>query len=885
MDRIIAAYNSVQSRGHVEVEASINLPMDHFMKALDHWKGIAQPEFHTTIDFIVAAAANTPRKIRTLHFVNGVKTLDIHGTKQLVTSIMVDDPVSHKIKVSVEQPSAPFTVPRDSLVRFKTRMSFSHGNFRVDFTLVRQEKFDMCDLKAMRDQLFPRGFSGIDSSVDLAPYNRQEIEIEFIGEKFTELEFAELSAIVVTIAGGSTNVLALAAAEIVSQPERLEKFRRGELSFKQLAAQVTALSRQDYIGIFPPIGWFVTPKYDGVRAFLFNTAGKLYTIGAEITSIDSTIPDTILVDCEIIGSRAYVFDVMMCGVNVAERPFEARIDLVSAAVEKLSAVIDVSAKPMIRLTENYETELRSVWKEDKPKDKSKDGLTVNTDDINAANTAAIPLDGIIFVRPGDNYSDTRSYKWKPLSHTTIDFYALECPKTLLGIKPYTPVNGKTLYLLFVGISYNMFNSISINRLPQYRDMFPRVSQTYFPIQFSPSSNPLAYLWWDERPDLNRKIVELRLDVSADTWVFMRERTDRAGEINYWGNDFRVAELTYINYIDVFDFKDLLSPGGDGVYFNKQVDNVYKAANAYKRFVISKFIEKYASGKIMDLMCGRGADIFRYESAGVHEVLAMDIDPAAIAEMLRRKLTPRQREFHPMKKYTGSNANHIGDHTNHIGGRANHIGGRNDRPRDGPRPVVIHAQVADMRLPPAELVALAEKFGYYPGLVDFAVTNFAIHYLCDDPKHIRGFLTFVAKMLKPQGLFMFTTFDGARVFNLLSDISTNEVYNFMENDRAKYALKKLYWSDKLAATGQLISVKLPFAETMVDEPLANIEAIVTMAKKLGFAQEYVGGFAEWKTAFGQLKSELVRQLTDVDRKYIALHTIVVLKLAKKVAATK
>lgn len=884
MENIVAEYNSIDAgQDHIEFEVSVHLTLEDFMKAIAKYSAddstatssSTQAEFTTTIDFITGT---NPKKIRRLYFSSGVKTLDVYETKQRVFSAAETRPHNIKAKISVERPSAPFQIPRDALVRFKTRVSYPRGNFRVDFTLTRQEKFAECDLKTVRDKLFIRGMNMITPDIDLSMYNGHELEIEFIGDKLTEEHIVELRGIVNDIVSGRGGAaLALAAAEIVDRNDRLEKFARGELSFKQLAPAVISITRQEYIGFYPPIGWFVTPKYDGTRAFLMNHGGKLYTIGSTTEVQDSPVPDFLLADCEIVNGRAYIFDVMVCGGNITAKSYEARIEYIPVVVQKLSA-FGCQAKPIMALTDNYVDELKLIWAEVKVggrKVSSTSSASTNYIPNNgapAASSYTIPLDGIIFIRPGDNYVDTRSYKWKPLSHTSIDFYAVECPRTLIGIKPYIPREGKTLYLLFVGINRHMLASIGLNRMPQYKSIFANTDMNYFPIQFSPSVNPLGYLWWHDDKSLNRKVVELRMDIDSGEWIYMRTRDDRVGEINYWGNDFRVAELTYLNYIDVFEFKDLLAPGDD-VYFSGRVDNAYKSANAYKRFVISQMIDKYATGKILDLMCGRGADIFRYQSAGVREVLAMDIDPAAIAEMLRRKLNPR-KEFHPMKKFTGNGI------------------ARDDRPDRNDRfahnnshayPLIIHAQVADMRLPPDQLVTLAEKFGYYPGLADFAICNFAIHYLCGDVKHIRGFLTFVARMLKPGGTFMFTTFDGTKIFDLLKNTEFGHVYQFMENDQAKYAIKKLYSSDKLAGNGQMISVKLPFAEKMVDEPLANIDTIITIGKKLGFSLEHRSGFDEWSQAFSKLPGNIVKNLTTIDQEYIALHSIVILKLTKRVAA--
>src|SRR5438477_9191077 len=104
---------------------------------------------------------------------------------------------------------------------------------------------------------------------------------------------------------------------------------------------------------------------------------------------------------------------------------------------------------------------------------------------------------------------------------------------------------------------------------------------------------------------------------------MRIRDDRKLELNYLGNDFRVAELTYINFIDPFEFENLWNPNFG--YFTKSKSDIYNASNKYKRFVISLLIKNNLSHAnwVIDEAAGRGADLHRYQEVNVNNVLFID----------------------------------------------------------------------------------------------------------------------------------------------------------------------------------------------------------------------------------------------------------------------
>ena len=124
-------------------------------------------------------------------------------------------------------------------------------------------------------------------------------------------------------------------------------------------------------------------------------------------------------------------------------------------------------------------------------------------------------------------------------------------------------------------------------------------------------------------------------------------------------------------------------------------------------------------------------------------------------------------------------------------------------------------------------------------------------------------------------------DGKKVFDLLKDYKTGEQWESRENGVLKYAIRKDYHSDKLAGTGQMISVLLPFSNQMYVEPLCNIEIIVKEATKLGFAVELHSSMSSHMDRFIKADRSLADKLTQEDKKYIDLHSYVSLRLLHRI----
>lgn len=872
--------------------------------------------------------------------------------------------------VSEEAPLKPFKPANDALVRFKIRASFDFATgadatagdraskWRLDLTAIKTGALKDLGphLKRLREDLFvpvigSAGALPSGSFIERLPVDlltSYEIELEYVGASAVTpapapAHIEETAQSMLALINPRHNLdrayqdVMLALAPMIASSPGM--FKNPKYKLKQLVPQVVSMTKNEYYAdVWPRLAdFYVTDKADGERALIVCglNAGAIVDTAAYIVRSDSLVtisapagtvtgtPLTIA-DAEIIcadpkrGSinpQCYTIHIFDCaaleGRLLANEPFSTRVEVLPRCAEVLQAVFNsgasagdapqytVSAKRFTRLAAN---------------------AAENKQIITAAareNARGYAIDGLIFSSAGDAgasaYANTRHYKWKPYAQNTIDFLAVKCPPALMGVKPYIARDGYELFLLFVGISHTARAQMGIGLLPKYKQIFPDVPDGYYPVQFSTSLLPYAYLWYapvelTARVTLHRRIVELsRNDVNTE-WVFHRVREDRVVSENYYGNDFRTAESSFINFIDPFNIEDLYQRAGS--YFEHTADNIYFAQNKFKRYAITQTLKRVIGAHtrwVVDLAAGRGADLHRYQELGVDNALFVDVDATAISELIRRKLALGRR------KIIGSsepNADTTAQAPVHSAAATAH--------NQCPRPfltktagaLTVHTLVADLKRPFADTLASMYQFGVAPNCVDLVVCNFALHYFCDTIENLRNFLQLVKKLLKKDGLAMFSVMSGRKVFDLLANApsagaaansraqwnscvslgaddstdraNTNEPQECacdLPNAVVKYSIIADYKSAKLEQAGQNIMIKLPFSTTMYSEPLCNLDTVTACAKKLGLAVERNESMGARLSQFEQSNRVLYEKLTADDKKYIDLHHIVVLRAIK------
>ena len=448
------------------------------------------------------------------------------------------------------------------------------------------------------------------------------------------------------------------------------------------------------------------------------------------------------------------------------------------------------------------------------------------------------------------------------------------------MKPFLTKKGHDLYLLFNGVQYDVQNRLGIRLIPQYSVIFPDIfysisgkSHTaptaYYPMQFSPSANPLEYLYYhksDESAiDLNYKIVEMRknpkcvdnheldfCDGFLGPWELVRIREDRKMEKNYFGNDFMTAEKNYQIYLNPLRLEDLTNPPTS--YFMKTADDTYKAAHGFRRFVISMLTLEYAKNapKLVDFGAGRGADLRRYYEAGVKNGLFIDTDEEALAELLQRKfniIKQKNREMNQAHKQYGRNFNDSVKTSDEFN-------------------MSINVLRANLNQNYAETLEQYSRFDIMPESVNIGVCNFAFHYFCETTESLRNIIMLISKTLQIGGKFILTTMHGGLVFDKLKNLQQGSSWELVENNTVKYAIKKLYPSEakQKLSIGQKIAVKLPMTDTMYEEPICDLELVIKEFTAAGFECDKLAPFSEKLGLFQKENRHLYERLSEQDLEY-------------------
>jgi len=811
------------------------------------------------------------------------------------------------VAVSLEAPlDHPFTCDRGATIRVKSRASFElrGAPWRIDLTVTRTVAgSDAAALPgvfrsmfrlegppvAPADLLAVLGLDGPDSEETQALY-RYEIEIEHLPGGETPLHPQMVTEI-------AEKVLRLSDPRLLLEADRLAEVRRisgyllkggervrrygQEWTLKRLLPAVSSLSRVVYAGLYPPTGYYLLDKADGVRALASAHGGilRLLVVGGEMTeyplrggepSAEEALSgggDTAtIVDGEFVGEGAggvfYAFDVLVLGGdNLTESGYEVRVGHLGAAVAALGGYgLAAVPKPMVHLTASEPDPLRAQFQDPSLADRPYE------------------TDGWILTRPGKPYLDTIAYKWKPPERTTIDFLARRPPAGVLGRAPYVDAPGCRLHFLFTGIQAEMFRALGLEKAPGYSELFPEErGRPYFPVQFAPSDAPLAFLYQhpERRPggdegkgwvaEVDGKILEMRCadDCAAagalgvPAWRLTRVRTDREREQksgSYFGNDHRVAELNWLNYVDPFPEAQLWEGVAAGYFGLKSA--LYAAQTAFVSFVKSRrILETLARAPwVVDLGVGRGADLGRYREAGVGHLVGVDADRGAISELVRRKYE------HAVGKGQGKGSSGRGPS------------------RSGP---VVSALRADLLVDHPEVLSKVRGIPGFPSAgADAVVCNLAVHYFAGSAENLQNFAALCRGLVREDGHVILTLFLGDRVHEHLEreKVGTGETWEARQEGVLKYALRRDYAEGELTPAGQQVGVLLPFSGgNLREEFLVNVGFLLEVFAARGFSEVGLSGsLGELLEEFRKNNAPTFNRLTPDDKLWVSLMGEIVLR---------
>ncbi len=758
------------------------------------------------------------------------------------------------------------------LVNIKLRLSFilKDKKFKIDLDLVNNVDLKQNNIKDLKNRLFKQyNLSNITDEINYDLFNELILETEFLNSNnIVKTDLDDTISFIHKIIDDTINYnyqdyIYLIAKFIITNKLYLENFKY-KSGLKKLLNNVIEMNSELYVkNIQPQItSFYVTDKIDGQRCIIiYNEHNDLKNIKIITNKVyqlkefndDIKKNNYTILDSEFILSnnfkndesisyndiKLYIFDIIALNNNsTAHIPFESRFDLIKTGFDKIKH-LNAECKEYVKLTNNYKKELQDFYNKKKNvKDYHIDGLifTPSSTAINSSYKYQI----------NSNYNNMIGYKWKPIDEITIDFYVKKLPKNLYSHYPYNTLNIKSnshIYILFSGISKQDFDKLNLTYMANYNKIIPDefISKNYFPIQFSTSDKPINYIFISTDNNLDNSICEF--SYINDNWNLKKVRTDRTVELNrgeYFGNYFKIAELIWNNIRNPLTFEMLLSDNNN--YFLIDDNQLYKALRSYNSFVKSYLLETIISSNltdrnntdwIIDLASGKGQDLGRINNLGFKNGIFLDNDKNALMELINRKFNLKSNKHKNMKIFT---------------------------------------QEINLNSSYKDIIKSIDKFNVQKESIDVMICNFAIHYIISSDSNLINLIQLLQYYLKPNGRFIFTCFNGKKIFNLLQNSDT---WNLYENDFMKYSIKKLYSSTNLTNTGQKIDVLLPFSNnTYYTEYLINLDYLNNVFNDNNFLTEVSESFS---CLFDNFKTNKYHNLlSKQDKEFIDLYQFTIIK---------
>jgi SAM-dependent methyltransferase len=765
------------------------------------------------------------------------------------------------------------------LIKIKLRISFllkNNDNYKIDLDLVKNINIKQNNIKEIKNRLFKSyKISNMIEDINYELFDELIIETEFLNNNKMNIDDLNSSINFIhslldnNYNNEYQNYIYLIATFIITNKYYLDEFK-SKSGLKRLLNNVIEMNSEVYYkNILPQINnFYVTDKIDGQRCIiiihkcesLINIkliTNKLYQFSDYNDNIENNKGKYTILDSELIipeeikqkdnidskdlnNIKIYLFDIISYNnEKLALLPFEERYPFIQKGYQEINFLNIIECKEYIKLTNNYRKELSDFYnKKYKSKDYSIDGLIFTPTSKVINKLSKYPIN--------TNYNNMIGYKWKPIDEITIDFYIKSLPKNLYNNYPYNNYKLKSnenIYILFSGISKQDFDKLNLSYLINYNKIIPDkfLHKNYFPIQFSTSDNPINYIYLSSDTDLDNKIGEF--NYLNKKWNLKKIRYDRDIELErgeYFGNYFKIAELIWNNIKNPLTFDKLLEENTG--YFLHDDNLIYKAQRGYNSFVKTYILENIINPKlsdknntdwIIDLAAGKGQDMARINNLGFKNGIFLDNDPNALLELINRKFNLKSQNKQNMK---------------------------------------IFVQEINLIDNYKTIIKELEKFAVTKESIDVIICNFAIHYLINNEENLINLINLLNYYLKPNGRFIFTCFNGYKIFKLLEN--SNE-WNLYENDYLKYSIKKNYKTDKFMNTGQKIDVLLPFSNTQYyTENLINLEYLQNLFNDNNFTTEISESFSSLFDKF--IDNKLYNNLTKNDKEFIDLYQFTIIK---------
>lgn len=869
MNNFIERYNSVNTNENIEFELSFNCVYKDFIYKNIFNKLKSMTDKIYIIENIDVYYGDI-RKI--LIFQNGVNTNKqvIMKKKQLLPFIKIrkniNNVLSNKLKLNNEiECKLTSTIITDIRLKLRVRFEISK-NYTFDLDLIKRIDVSNNKLKEIKDELF-RNYTieSMIENINYSLFDEMKLEIEYHGEMTKDLLFNSVdivSSLFETPNDDYQNMIYKIGKRIINNKSYLENFRN-KSGLKKLLNNVLELNVEKfYKDIQPNItNYYITDKIDGLRCICYIDENiesnkisiklinnKLYHLNEiiDIEYVNSDINKTTIFDCELIYKNdkyltnnilsnedveLYLFDVIMFeNENLGFKPFEYRINYLDKCQLKVNSFS--KTKEYIELNDDWKEQLQNFYKKKLKSKYEIDGL-IFTPKSSVKGNSKYPIN--------TTYSNMIGYKWKPAEHLTIDFWVKQVPKHIYTHIPFNSIkkiDDDNIYVLFSGISLDDYHKLGLNYMNNYKTITGDIKTgPLIPIQFSTSDNPINYIYISHMDNLDNKICEFGYNKKENVWEFKKIRIDRDVELSrgeYYGNYYKVSEMIWNSIKHPLTLDLMISDNNS--YFNgdnSESSNLYKAQRNYNSFVKNQLIEISDTDKnfVFDIAAGKGQDMARLANLGYKNGLFLDNDANALLELVNRK--------HNLKSFSKNK-------------------------------MIINFENINLLDDYKTNIKKLEKFNYEKESIDLVICNFAIHYIAYNPDYINNLINFISYYLKPFGTFIFTCFNGKKIFDLLNSSETNS-WNLYENDILKYSIQGLSSEKEFLNFGQKIKVLLPFSNNeYYEEYLMNIDFINNCFIDNSYNLETSNDFDIFLDNFKHANNKVFNQLSQNDLDFVSLY---------------
>ena len=472
-----------------------------------------------------------------------------------------------------------------------------------------------------------------------------------------------------------------------------------------------------------PLRHFVwTEKTDGLRTEL-NIKGKNTTNIKTSESINipfkHSIKETIL-NTEYLNNKYYIFDSpKVDGTDISSKHFLERYEIIKSFISSNDSNDILQLKQYSPITNPEELT----------------DFIQNTTSPTTGNN----IDGVILQRTDTSYWIQSSYKYKRPVMNTVDFMLKYVPES----------NSFYLYLYgsYTKLIYNLQRIPKTNKYSKKHtgvDLKDKHYPDSFSILFSSPFFANCHIFkpeehWHRKGykkddisiinELMNKIIKkpinydekiIEMSWSEGGWVPYRERPDKTKP-----NSYMVGEKNMELLFSPVDFSG-------NHYFESNIDEselntLYHRTNKLiRKNMINRLLTAYPTKSILDIAGGRGADSNYFIENGVNAIFATDADTEAL-------ITYQNRLLKIKKKDLSFNA--------------------------------IHWKLDVDNTP---MINEITKRYEYNDKFDVAIMDYAIHYICDSNEKLSELARTVRKLVKLEGVFMITYFDGDSILSRAKD---------------------------------------------------------------------------------------------------------------------